>query len=132
MSVPQKPRDEEATRTPAYLARARVERVRQAGAPLLRTAGVAAVSTLAGDVVISDIQTGQDQNTAWVDITVIGDIEGADPHFRIVNPPTLVRDPHGTVVLQTGTYREDPLAAVAEVIASYGGAQRNRKGRRKR
>lgn len=130
--MPQKPRDEEGTRTPRQLARARVERVRQAGASLLQGGNVAAVRTRRGDVMISKIVPGEDAVSTWVDVTVAGETRGGDPNFRIVNPPTLVRDPQGDVILQSGTFREDPIAAIAEVIATHGGAQSSRKGRRKR
>jgi hypothetical protein len=52
-------------------------------------------------------------------------------NYRIVNPPTLVEDPAGDVIGGDGRrYRHDPLAAVAEVIGSLGGA-RGRKGMRR-
>lgn len=41
------------------------------------------------------------------------------PAYRIFNPPTLVRDPLGSVEVRGQRYREDPLAAIAEVIASH-------------
>lgn len=42
------------------------------------------------------------------------------PDYRIFNPPTLVTDPTGDVWSETHEkrYREDPLAAVAELIVS--------------
>jgi hypothetical protein len=55
--------------------------------------------------------------------------EGGDPHFRIVNPPLLVEDANGDVRNAAGTFRRDPVAALAYVIGSLGGAVK-RKGRR--
>lgn len=42
------------------------------------------------------------------------------PDYRIFNPPTLVSDPAGDILSETHgkRYREDPLAAVAELITS--------------
>jgi len=66
----------------------------------------------------------------WVEVHMGGQVEGGDPHFRIENPPTLVSDPAGDIELATGRYRHDPLAALAELVAQYGGAQAQRKGLR--
>lgn len=39
--------------------------------------------------------------------------------YRIFNPPTLVRDGSGLIVVDGRRYREDPLGAVAEVILMH-------------
>lgn len=39
--------------------------------------------------------------------------------YRIFNPPTLVRDGAGEIVVNGKRYREDPLGAVAEVIQQH-------------
>ncbi len=78
------------------------------------------ISTPAGPVVISRLELAPDGQTVEV---WVGDPGGGDPHFRIVNPPTLVRG-------QGGALAESPLAAVAQAIADQGGAQR-RTGRKR-
>lgn len=74
------------------------------------------------NVVISDVQEGEDETAAWVDIWT----GGPRPAFRICNPPMLVPDPEGDVEIEEPVsegrtlkkrYREDPLHAVANVIA---------------
>lgn len=54
--------------------------------------------------------------------------DATEDDFRIFNPPTLVHDPQGDIELHGRRYREDPLAAVAQVIL---GARESRKGRRR-
>lgn len=61
----------------------------------------------------------------------VGDPAGGDPHFVIFNPPRLASDPRGDIVRGDAPgarvphrYRDDPLAAIAEVIAANGGAGR--------
>ncbi|HEY3689651.1 MAG TPA: hypothetical protein VGL46_05035 [Pseudonocardiaceae bacterium] len=85
------------------------------------------------DVVISRIDYGEADDVSYVDIYADGATVGGDPHFRIINPPMLVEDPAGDIVVTskrrdgrmvTRTFREDPLAAIAEAIAGQGGAQR--------
>lgn len=74
------------------------------------------------NVVISEIQEGGDGTAAWVDIWT----GGPRPAFRICNPPMLVPDPNGDVEIEEpvaegrtrkNRYREDPLGAVAMIIA---------------
>lgn len=43
---------------------------------------------------------------------------GAEAHYRIVNPPTLVEDGAGPVELAGRRFREDPLASIAAAIGS--------------
>lgn len=60
--------------------------------------------------------------TAYIDVYLAGQPESGDVHYRIINPPTLVPDRAGPVDIGGVRYREDPLAAIAHVIASNGGA----------
>lgn len=82
-------------------------------------------TSIAGiDVVIRDIQFGEDEEgRTWVDVWTGN---GRRPAFRITNPPTLVRDSRGPIgikeeapdgSLRTVRHREDPVEAVAEVVA---------------
>jgi hypothetical protein len=87
--------------------------------------------TRRGPVHLQSLTFHKEGEVEWVEAHLGGQTEGGDPHYRIFNPPTLVEDPDGDVQLTTGTYREDPLAAVAEVIAQYGGAQDMRRERRR-
>ena len=87
-----------------------------AGEPLV-------VTTPAGPVLLGSVELLQDEDGNQYVEVFVGDPEGGDPHFRIFNPPTLVRGPGGALV-------EDPLAAVAQAIADQGGAQR-RTGRKR-
>lgn len=90
-----------------------------------RNGGVGSHMTPYGEVRIrSAIVEG---NT--VEVHLEDGTEGGDPHFRIVNPPLLVEDPAGDVLTGNGTFRLDPVAALANVIGSLGGAIK-RKGRR--
>lgn len=109
---------------------ARVRAVRQAGGTRMRGKEPTAVPTSRGAVHIARIDTHEEAGRSWIDVHLDGDTEGGDPHFRIVNPPTLVRDPYGEIEVRGERYRDDPLAAVAEVIASLGGARSERRRRR--
>lgn len=89
--------------------------------------GPLAVDTKHGRVDIEAITGGEDKNGAsWVDVHLAGTPDGGDPHFRIFNPPTLASDPAGTVLVDGRSYREDPVAAIAEVIAANGGVSRQK------
>lgn len=75
-------------------------------------------------VTISDIQYGEENGVSWVDVWLGGKV--GTPNLRIVNPATLVEDPHGTIVKtvvdERGSrrdyrYREDPVFAVAKTVA---------------
>jgi hypothetical protein len=46
--------------------------------------------------------------------------DDVEAHYRIVNPPTLVKDDAGAVDVGRRRYREDPLGAIAQAI---GGAR---------
>lgn len=65
-----------------------------------------------------------------VEVHAGGQVEGGDPHFVIVNPPTLVEDPAGDVEISGRRFREDPLAALAEVVGMHGGAMTGKRKRR--
>jgi hypothetical protein len=94
---------------------------------------ILAVPTEFGTVNISSVHTVIDGGRSHVEVSLAGTTEGGDPNFVIVNPPTLVEDPNGDVIRGDGKrFRRDPAAALATVIASLGGAQSNRKGRRPR
>jgi hypothetical protein len=58
--------------------------------------------------------------------------ESGDPHFRVINPPRYVPDPDGDVTMigPGGRFREDPIAALAHLIAQHGGRHKDpRRGR---
>lgn len=73
-------------------------------------------------VTISRIEAGEDDVAAWIDIWTGGSL----PSFRIVNPPTLIRDTRGDIEVEEPRedgkthkqrYRYDPLAAVAGAMS---------------
>lgn len=76
------------------------------------------------DVLVRDIRYGEDENgVAWVDVWT-GNT--SRPAFRIMNPPTLVQDSRGPIAIREETpegtvrivrHREDPVEAIAEVVA---------------
>lgn len=67
-----------------------------------------------------------------VEVRTAGQTEGGDPHFIIVNPPGLAEDPNGPIELNGRRFRDDPLAALAEVVAQHGGAISGKRKRRTR
>jgi hypothetical protein len=86
--------------------------------------------TAQGVVHMQSLEFGKDGEVEWVDVSLAGETQAGDPHFRIYNPPALVRDPLGDIEVNGQMFRRDPLAALAEVVAQYGGAQAQRKGNR--
>lgn len=82
------------------------------------------VQTRHGDVEFADVAEADVDGIIHLEVRLAGPVVGDDPHFRIFNPPTLVEDPNGDVQERGRRYRVDPVAAVAELIASAGGAQR--------
>lgn len=82
-----------------------------------------AVATPFGDVAIESVQV-DDESV----IVSVGNPEGGDATFVVVNPPTLVPDVFGDIIVNGQAYRHDPVAALAYVIASNGGARKG-KGR---
>lgn len=72
-----------------------------------------------------------------VEVWLAGDAEGSyqetyerPPDYRIENPPTLVEHGAGDLEIRGRRFRADPLQALAEVIATLGGA-RGQRGRRR-
>jgi hypothetical protein len=109
-------------------ARDRVRAVQQAAATLPEEGYLA--RTTQGTVHMQSLEFGKDGEVEWVDVTLAGETEAGDPHYRIYNPPALVCDPLGDIEVRGVMHRRDPLAALAEVVAQYGGAQAQRKGNR--
>lgn len=112
--------------TPGEVASARVEAVQEAADAVLSDGQVYAVSTPDGEVRICQVTSHQDGEAHWVEVFLHGATEGGDPHFRIFNPPTLAADPLGPVEINGERFREDPMGAVAQVVASFGGATTNK------
>lgn len=111
----------------------RARAVRQAARGIKKGAPYV-VATEQGTVSIERVTHHRDeeQDLEWVEVFLGGQPEGGDPHFRLFNPPTLAEDPAGDIERNGRRYREDPLLAVAQVVALSGGAEPSRKmsGRR--
>lgn len=89
-----------------------------------------AVRTRHGDVAIESMTTKTDTDGAeYLDIHLTGDTQSGEGHWKIYNPPTWVRDPGGPFIGRDGKtrFREDPVMAVAEAIASRGGRRQKSK-----
>jgi hypothetical protein len=73
------------------------------------------VTTRYGAVVIGAValEGGGRCLAVWINAS------SGDPHYRIFNPPLLVKDPAGTPAADGQRYRVDPVTAVAEVIAQH-------------
>jgi hypothetical protein len=97
--------------------------------PARGMSGGVSVRTRGVDVKIRTVEYHQTDDGGYVDVWV-ADTAG-DPHYRIYNPPVLVEDPQGEIELRdpgegrgagrVRRYREDPVAAIAEAIATHGG-----------
>lgn len=87
-----------------------------------------AVATPGGEVLIESVTA----DSTSVRVHLAGVPAGGDPSFVIVNPPTLVPDPAGEHLIHGMQFREDPLAAIAMVIAAHGGAAQKSNRRRSR
>lgn len=74
-----------------------------------------AVTTAHGTVRIGKVTSDGDH----VDVWLTGAPPDGEPSYRIVNPPLLAED----LAAPTG-YREDPMLALAQVLAANGGASR--------
>lgn len=86
-----------------------------------------------GEVHLADVrEVTTESGVPAVEVWVAGETEGGDPHFIIVNPPTLTPDPTGPVEINGRTFREDPVAALAEAVAQHGGARSAKRKRRTR
>jgi hypothetical protein len=82
-----------------------------------------AFQTPHGEVRMATIRAVQDADGLdLIEVWIHGDTTSGDPHFRIYNPPLLASDPEGDTEVHGRRFRQDPLAAVAEVIGRYGGA----------
>lgn len=77
-----------------------------------------------GTVRFAAVEVSEGDGATSVEVHLDGEVVGGDPHFRIINPPMLVEDPDGGIEVGGFRYREDPLAALAEVIARHGGGAR--------
>lgn len=99
--------------------------------------GTASFSTREGEVVIGGIRHRPPEGPKDLDSVEVwvGGKAAGSPTWRIINPPTLVSDPAGSVMIAEKApggksvnrrYREDPLAAIAEFIATNQG--RSEKG----
>jgi hypothetical protein len=87
------------------------------------------VTTPAGPVTIDRVEVVHDPSTG-VDVVEVLAPGFADPHFRVVNPPRFVPDPAGAIILNGHPFRDDPVAALAHVIAQHGGGRKDpRRGR---
>lgn len=73
------------------------------------------VEVRGGSITIYKVQFGQFETSSFVDVWTSPDVD-EEPHYRFFNPPTLAQDSQGTIEIEGRKYREDPLAAVAEVI----------------
>lgn len=81
-----------------------------------------------GEVILEALEkVDEGTGLAYLEVWTGGATEVGDPHFRVVNPPLLVKDPEGDVEVRGERYREDPLAALAEVIGANGGAVATRR-----
>lgn len=88
-----------------------------------------AVMSRFGEVQFSSIKQKTDASgNDYIEVYINGQSENDDPHFRVWNPPTLVQDLAGDIVIGNHRYRTDPLGALAETLALRGGRSKNRPG----
>lgn len=86
--------------------------------------GILAIPTPDGrEVHIEDLTV----DGSAVRIRLAGTPDGGDSNFCIINPPTLIPDPNGDVIVGTERFREDPLGALAIILAATGGAAERRR-----
>lgn len=71
------------------------------------------------------IVEASDTEPAVVEVYAHG-AESGDPHFRVINPPRYVPDPDGDIEINGRRFRDDPLAALAEIIGLNGGRHKGR------
>lgn len=77
-----------------------------------------ATATRWGEVQIQSVEQVTDENGVdVVEVFLKGQTMSGDPHYRIINPPMMVRDPDGSM-------HEDPILALAETLARFGGARK--------
>lgn len=102
---------------------ARARRVRQAAEEVLRRGHISR-RTRDGEVLIESVELCAEDGLEWIEARTAPGTESGETHFRIFNPPL-------GVLRQDGSIEEDPLAALAEVIAQFGGARSVKRRRRK-
>lgn len=84
-----------------------------------------AVDSRYGQVQFGSIARKTDpEGNDYIEVFLRGESESGDPHFRVWNPPLLVEDAQGPIQVGDRRYREDPLSALAEVVARHGGRQK--------
>jgi len=80
------------------------------------------VQTQLGQVAFQSLEIATDvEGVDYLNVHMLGDTASGDGHWRIYNPPIMVRTPDGSLI-------EDPVQAVAEALARFGG---RRKGPRR-
>lgn len=83
--------------------------------------------TRGGEVVIDRlVQRTDAAGVPFIEVFLKGETV-SESHFRMYNPPSLVPDPNGDIESGGMRFRDDPLAAIAEVISQHGGAKRGRR-----
>lgn len=78
-----------------------------------------------GEVTLTNVKYVEYDGVSCVEIW--GDDGAVSPSYRIFNPPTLVEDGLGDVEVRGKKYREDPLGALAEVLASNSAGKKVRR-----
>jgi hypothetical protein len=115
------------TKTPPKQATDRVEVTMRGFAERATPGQPTIVDTSHGQVRIGAAVSRVVGGTGCVEIWMEGQPPTDAPAFRIFNPPLLVADPKGDILCGGRTYRQDPVAAVAELIARHTPARRPRR-----
>lgn len=80
--------------------------------------------TEVGGVTVSSVELDAENNAvkfvAQVDALNFSDT------FVVVNPPILVEDPDGDVMVRGKAHREDPAAAIAQAVVQYASGRTGR------
>ena len=100
---------------------ARARRVRQAAETVL-SQGHISRRTPRGEVVINSVELLTVDGMDYIEVYAAPGTASGETHFRIFNPPTGVRRPDGSI-------EEDPIGALAEVLALHGGARQAKRRR---
>ncbi len=58
-------------------------------------------------------------STNEIRVYPVGAPPGSDTYVSIVNPPILVRDRGGPILIHGERFREDPLAAIADIMHEH-------------
>lgn len=116
---PRPPRPDPGFRPDRHTPRQRAQAVRAA----LTAAGPGphTFHTPSGTVVLNDVRVVSSPTGGDVVEIHADSPENGDPEFRVINPPRFVPDPAGDVIIGGQPFREDPLAALAHVVAQHGG-----------